>query len=134
MSQIQKLEKIKIWDIKQGDYYFTQREISSILSKLSISKSQAQLVAGTKVLHHVLPDLIPPVDRNYTLRFFGINTMLPSQKPAEVIFPHLFRPFVKIANSCRDVIKSNIDNINENWNTSFTKVIDNAIIGSFLGE
>lgn len=34
------------------------------------SASKTQIVAGTKALHHFLPDLIVPIDRNYTLRFF----------------------------------------------------------------
>ena len=35
------------------------------------------MVAETKALHHLLPHLIPPVDRTYTVRFFHENTLMP---------------------------------------------------------
>ena len=30
----------------------------------------SQIVAGSKMLNHFLPDLIPPIDRPYTFSFF----------------------------------------------------------------
>ena len=39
---------------------------------------------GSKVLHHVLPDLVPPIDRQYTFKFFYGRTLL--SIPEEVAF------------------------------------------------
>lgn len=30
-------------------------------------------MAGSKTLHHLLPDLVPPIDREYTRPFFGLH-------------------------------------------------------------
>lgn len=48
--------------------------LEQIFNTLKVSKSSATLVAHSKVLAHVLPDLIPPIDRQYTVRFFEQNS------------------------------------------------------------
>jgi hypothetical protein len=52
-------------------------KIWSAVSSARLSASGTQIVAGTKALHHLLPNLIPPVDRTYTIRFFHENTLMP---------------------------------------------------------
>ena len=99
---------------------------------MEISKSRSQLVANTKTLHHILPDLIPPVDRRYTLAYFGVNTMLPGQKRAGSIFEHLFPAFVRIAAALSVKLERMVDLTEENWHTSTTKVIDNALLGAMM--
>jgi hypothetical protein len=37
---------------------------------LRLSVSGATIVANSKALYHLLPRLIPPIDRQYTVRFF----------------------------------------------------------------
>ena len=45
--------------------------LRAIFKTLSVSVSEEmKLVANTKALHHILPDLILPVDRQHTVRFF----------------------------------------------------------------
>src|SRR5450755_4869615 len=34
-----------------------------IIAAMNVSTSRTQIVAGSKMLHHFLPDLIPPIDR-----------------------------------------------------------------------
>ena len=41
-----------------------------------MSVAAAQIVANSKALHHLLPALVPPIDREYTFRFFYDRTML----------------------------------------------------------
>ena len=36
---------------------------------LEVSVSNATVVANSKTLHHLLPGLVPPIDRHYTIRF-----------------------------------------------------------------
>ena len=127
---IQDLSRFKIWELSQSDLSKAQPILRQVLDSMKTSKSEAHLVANTKVLHHLLPDLVPPIDRYYTLRYFGINTMLPSSKSAGSIFKYLFPAFVKISATLRDKINKAVNLSNEDWNTSFTKVIDNAIIGA----
>ena len=41
-----------------------------IIAAIKVSTSRTQSVAASKMLHHFLPDLIPPIDRQYTFSFF----------------------------------------------------------------
>jgi hypothetical protein len=131
-NNILELENIKIWEI---DNIFLQDIfplLRSVLNQMKISISKAPLVSNTKILHHILPNLIIPIDRNYTLKYFGINTQAPSQYYASDIFKYLYPHLIKVAQSKQDFIIDKINLDEENWNTSFTKIIDNAIIGSLI--
>jgi hypothetical protein len=101
----------------------TLKNLSALIFSTDIVKNKTKLVSSTKALHHILPDLIVPIDREYTQRFFGWdNTEF--QYYQKECFEKAFRSFAWIAN------KVNLDQyISEGWNTSRTKVIDNAIIG-----
>jgi hypothetical protein len=83
-----------------------------------------KIVAGSKALHHVLPELVPPIDREYTLRFFFHTTNLPHRE--ELAFRTVYPCFWKIATSCRKEIECRLG---RGMNTSITKVIDNAVVG-----
>ncbi|HUX71510.1 MAG TPA: hypothetical protein VMV41_13420, partial [Cellulomonadaceae bacterium] len=39
-----------------------------VIERIKVSTSRTQIVAGSKFLHHLLPDLLPPIDRQYTFR------------------------------------------------------------------
>ena len=44
------------------------RIIWQIIAAIKVSTSRTQIVAGSKMLHHLLPDLIPPIGRQCTLQ------------------------------------------------------------------
>ena len=44
-----------------------------LISSLGIVKNSAKIVAGTKTLHHLLPDLVVPMDRAWTGTFFRFH-------------------------------------------------------------
>ena len=61
-----------------------------VIAHIKVSTSQTQIVAGSKMLHHLLPDLIPPIDRRYTFRFFTGQMMVASDRAAFLSwFPQL---------------------------------------------
>lgn len=128
------LEHTGLWSIQPDDVADLLGTLTSVLDSMTLSKSRARLVANTKALHHILPRLIPPIDRRYTLRFFGLNEILPSEQTAGAVFSLLFPCFIQIASATRDLVQNKIDLSTENWHTSFTKVIDNAILGAFYSR
>lgn len=99
-------------------------QIWSVISHLRIGIGETKIVAGSKALHHLLPDLVPPIDREYTIRFFYHHKTLSrgDQSTFAEIYPHFYR----IAVACREQIESRIG---QPMHTSITKVIDNAIVG-----
>ena len=48
--------------------------IRRIFSKLDLTESNSIIVVNSKAMHHLLWDLIPPIDRQHTVRFFKYPT------------------------------------------------------------
>lgn len=67
---IEELWPLNITQVDPGSVTAVGHEAWRVIAALKVSRSETQIVAGSKVLHHVLPDLIPPIDRQYTFRFF----------------------------------------------------------------
>jgi hypothetical protein len=96
-----------------------------IIAAIKVSTSQTQIVAGSKMLHHLLPDLIPPIDRQYTFSFFTGQKMVASDRTA---FLDWFPLLAVIGARCRQHIYDAIQR--EGFMaTGEAKVIDNAIMG-----
>jgi hypothetical protein len=107
----------------------------SILSNLKISATQTQIVASSKALHHLLPNLVPPIDREHTIRFFyckkGAKTVAFPYGGEERIFKETYPFFFEIGvRNCETIFQC----IGRAFHTSETKVIDNAIVGFALEE
>lgn len=126
-QQIQQLESLYIYEVEPRAIPEVTRVLWNIISRLRVGVGETKIVAGSKALHHVLPNLVPPIDRQYTLRFFYNHTAL--NQGDEMAFCEIYPHFRQIATSCRDTIESRIG---KGMNTSPTKVMDNAIVGYCL--
>ena len=96
--------------------------IWGLIDRLRISATSARLVATTKALHHLLPHLVVPMDRQFTGAFFNWNNQA-WQVKQEQSFKAAFLIFARIARSAKPA-----QYVSSGWNTSPTKVIDNAIV------
>jgi hypothetical protein len=56
--------------VSENEYSKMILGLQPLYQALDVSESGATVVANSKALHHLLPRLVPPVDRQYTLRFF----------------------------------------------------------------
>jgi hypothetical protein len=119
---VTQLEKAII-DDEHLDVDATIERLWTLQSQLPIVENAATLVPVTKALHHVLPDLVVPMDRAYTQMFFGWHTPQ-FQYGQRTCFAQAFGAFVQIA---RVVNPSQY--VNRGWNSSRTKVLDNALVG-----
>ena len=97
-----------------------------LVSDLDIVENKAKVVAGTKALHHLLPDLVVPIDRDYTRNFFGWHAP-EFQNHQHECFALAFAEFARVARAANPV-----QYVGQGWNTSRTKVIDNALVGIFV--
>jgi len=101
----------------------------NIISSMNVSVAEVKIVACSKTLHHILPDLVPPIDRSYTYNFIYNRTMLSiDEKEA----------FKEICSVMHEIGAKNKNYImrwvGKGFNTSPTKVIDNAIMGFVMSE
>ena len=101
------------------------RTLMEVLQEHTVMATMPRLVGNSKLLHHLLPDLVPPIDNRNTLWFFGN----PAGEDHEIL-AQLMTRFRDIHN------RINWDEViyNGPFNTSRPKLIDNAIIGYRLGE
>lgn len=105
--------------------------IWEVLASLQVSTSATRIVAGSKALHHVLPDLVPPIDRQYTFRFFtGQKSVARGDRQA---FLEWYPYFCEIARARAAEIESIVAR-GGFMATGPAKVIDNAIMGFMQGR
>lgn len=101
-------------------------ELWKLTVSLGIVRNNAILVPCSKALHHILPELVVPIDRKYTGRFFSFHSPY-FQYDQERTFREAFRYLRQVATAV------DLDQyVRSGWNTSRTKVLDNAIVGFLL--
>lgn len=125
------LEDLRLECISPADVPDVGRELWNIIRQLEVGVGKVKLVSGSKALHHILPDLVPPIDREYTLTFFYGNKNIRADGLRE--FSEIFPCFHNIAVQNLAEIQSELACQGE-MNTSVTKVIDNAIVGYVIGN
>ena len=121
-SEIGELDRFTI-DQADLDVRAVGERLAELVQGLEIVENKARVVPGSKALHHVLPDLVVPIDRAYTQKFFEWPTSRFQYAP-EGCFVEAFEAFVKIAQATNPK-----QYVGAGWYTSRTKVIDNAIVG-----
>jgi hypothetical protein len=97
-------------------------------------RTATSLVGNSKVLAHALPNLVPPVDREYTLKFlYGRgeikNDIEVEWTKLEEILRGFFHPVLASAAFQKAVRGWMQQRDSFAWDTSELKVIDNLVIG-----
>ncbi|MCX6844269.1 MAG: hypothetical protein NTX53_18565 [candidate division WOR-3 bacterium] len=104
-------------------------KIWTLVEALDPTKSKSKLVAGTKTLHHIFPDLVPPIDRKYTGGFFSMRFSNSTRHAAD--FSKVFCLLAYAANRVRKS-QSVRKRLGRGMHTSLPKVLDNALVGKSL--
>jgi hypothetical protein len=127
-------------DIRAAQHFTPQsmdeerwNHLGAIFVRLDAMESLTSIVGNSKVLHHMLPDIIPPIDREYTLRYLRGNTMIVNDPIAEWrvmrgIVEGFFVPLVLNEQFAAQAAQW-IGERTCPWETSPMKVIDNLVIG-----
>ena len=102
--------------------------IERLVGSISIVDNANKLVSCTKALHHILPDVVVPMDRQYTQHFFGWHNPEFQYDPNSC-FRVAFHAFARIAKA---VVLDHY--VGQGWHTSPTKVLDNAGVGYCLSH
>lgn len=69
-DDLQQARRLKMDSCTQEQYEQSIESLKEVYFSLKVSISNATIVAHSKTLAHILPNLIPPIDRQYTVRFF----------------------------------------------------------------
>lgn len=127
-EDIIKLSIYKLHSINKGQI---EDEIIGLLKNvfinLTIMETESRMVGVSKTLHFLLPDLVMPMDRTYTMNFFYGNNKY--SKDVEKEFNVFKDIFIKTYDITRGLCLTQNEVDGKGWNTSVPKLIDNAIIG-----
>jgi len=104
-------------------------KLAELINSLKVGRGETKLIYNSKTLHHLLPNLMPPIDTQYTLQFFYYR-----KRPSHIDnrFQEIYPKFVEIAVSNKKYIRRKVEKCwrtGVGFHTSETKVIDNAIVG-----
>ncbi len=70
-ERLQGFKSYRLSEMSEAEYSAAVLELQPYYNKLDLSVSSATIVVNSKALHHLLPEFIPPIDRQYTVRFFS---------------------------------------------------------------
>jgi hypothetical protein len=147
-EQIEKNKKYLLELKNKSIHDVDLNELSNfIINKICFTLANSHLVSSSKVIHHILPNLVSPIDRQYSIRFmtqpkdkFTSKTKNGKIKYSSVIYDNddevdyasLFisemHNFIEENKSILIKFIDNDNNMNLNFNTSLTKIFDNLIM------
>jgi hypothetical protein len=97
--------------------------LAALSSDLGIVENVATVEPGSKALHYLLPDLVPPLDRRWSGKFFRWRQQDPLAHSQRI----WIEAFTNLALVASQSAPSRL--LDEEWNSSITQVLDNALIG-----
>ena len=132
-ADFEKMRRYKIENFDEVDpgEYEVGEIFEDLFYDLELVDSKTPIVMISKVLHLMLPDLIVPIDREFTMQFF-----YGKKNKCSSIMKEPFRIFWELETIFSEFVKRNdvshyIDNV---WNLNIPKILDNAIIGKVLQD
>jgi hypothetical protein len=109
--------------------------LKEIFQGTNIMASGTSIVGNSKVMHHMMPNIVPPIDREYTLRYLRGNTNIRNDLDHEwqimkEIISDFFIP-VACDRAFSDMASKWMATQDEYpWDTTVLRVVDNLVIGS----
>lgn len=126
---IESLEKLRLSQLSEEEVPRVTDTVWEVMESLSVGRQKVKLIANSKALHHLLPELVPPIDRQYILKFFYNNTNI--NRAEDRYFNEMFPHFHHVARTAESRLPYLLG---RRMHTSETKIIDNAIVGFVLAE
>lgn len=126
---IEEVQELRLSQLLPSEVAEVASALWAVMDRLQVGVQDTKLVANSKALHHLLPDLVPPIDRQYILKFFYNNTNI--NRAESMLFREMYAQFHRIAQAVAPKFPSLLGS---GMHTSETKIIDNAIVGYVLAE
>lgn len=121
-DEIAALDRFSI-DDRSLDVAAIAERLSALSSDLGIVENAATVEPGSKTLHYLLPDLVAPLDRRWSGKFFRWSQHDPMAQSQRI----WLEAFSNLALVASQVSPSRL--LDEEWNSSIAQVLDNALIG-----
>jgi hypothetical protein len=108
--------------------------LKKVFCGIRCMKTGTSLVGNSKVMAHLLPNLIPPVDREYTLRFLLGSGQITNGIDIEwttlaEILDDFFYPVISTPLFQQKAVEWLAQSDRSKWDSSQLKIVDNLVIG-----
>lgn len=119
-------------DISDSNLTDLIKDMTHVCFSIKATEGKSKLVSSSKTLAHILPDLVPPIDRQYTLQFFygtknhPINTNDDGQKVFEYVMRYMYDLYRK--NEGFKNLALNTLTEGGDFCSSLPKIFDNVVI------
>jgi hypothetical protein len=129
-----KIAEAQKFDLRQMDLQ-KWACLEEIFYGINAMASGTSLVGNSKVMHHMLPNIVPPIDREYTLWFLRGNTNIKNDLAYEwqLMKTIISLFFIPVASDNQFRLKAERWMAKKDeypWDTSLLKIVDNLVIGS----
>lgn len=146
-GELQKISDLRLHELDGEKWEQIKSDIEKLFKNvwdLELREgAESQIITVSKTLHHLLPDLIPPIDRKYTFKFFGLYYISKYQIPLSITSNKISKykrdketeQFTKVLAAFHDIARQRElteKDLKREWDTSIPKLIDNAIVGHIL--
>ena len=138
-AELTALRNERFENIASERYGEALKGLKKVYERFKVSISDSTLVAHAKTLAHILPHLIPPIDRQYTVRFFTQDASEFFTKSGKYRLPQVpdgldeqFKMFVDLSVKMKAIFdhcdRAVLQVNGQGFNTSYPKIIDNLIM------
>lgn len=109
--------------------------LNEVFRAIKVMATGTSLVGNSKVMHHMMPNIVPPIDRYYTLSYLRGNSNICNELDLEwALMKEIISDFfIPIACDAEYNLKGMkwIERQSEYpWDTSLLKIVDNLVIRS----
>lgn len=130
VPQIEQARAFRPATMREQDW----QSLRSIFTATDVMASKTRIVGNSKVMAHLMPNIVSPIDREYTLKFLTGHKNIKNDPEAEwrwmrEIIEKLFIPVALNPDFMQLAIQWMDDQAHHPWDTSIFKIIDNLIIG-----
>lgn len=117
-------------ELSEGDW----NSLKNLFCGIRCMATGTSLVGNSKVLAHLLPNLVPPVDREYTLTFLFGNKQITNDLQGEweklrLVLQDFFHPLVQAPTFRVKADEWLAQGDRFRWDTLQMKILDNVVIG-----
>ncbi len=130
-EQIEQAREIDYRDMKDADW----KLVKEIFRNIRVMASGSRLVGNSKAMAHMVPNIVPPIDRKHTLRYLKGSTNIKNGIDFEwnLMREIIENFFIPVAKNEEFILKAKNWMANQSqfpWDTSLFKVIDNLIMAA----
>lgn len=133
-NRLDSLKNFNIADISDKDFLL----LKPVFDMLNPMKTKRKIVAVSKIIAHYLPNLIAPIDNEYTFRFIFGQAGYPKNwmDEFELFMEIHINLYKRVAEDVkfRRLAEKWMKAPKNKWDTSLPKIIDNLIIGKRVYE